>query len=39
MARLKLLLARLTPIAFAVITLGPGAFQTLSILWWGSGGK
>jgi hypothetical protein len=28
MARLKLLLARLTPIAFAVITLGPGAFQT-----------
>jgi hypothetical protein len=35
MAQLKLVLARLTPLAFVVITLGPDAIQTFSAVWWG----
>jgi hypothetical protein len=39
MERIKLIAARLTPIAFAVFTLTPDAMRVMSVLWWGSGGK
>ena len=35
MAQLKLVLARLAPVAFAVISLGPEAIQIFSAVWWG----
>ncbi len=35
MARLKLILARLTPVAFALISLGPDTIQSFSAVWWG----
>jgi hypothetical protein len=39
MARLKDALARLKPAALSALVYSPIAFQALSILWWGSGGK
>lgn len=39
MVRLKDVLARVKPVALSALVYSPIAFQALSILWWGSGGK